>query len=117
MASGLAVYASPGSLPSTTQDSLPVAGQALLNGLSTRKVPMKGFKAASLHSCPPFPSFLDAIDVPLGAHPFINDTLGKYERQQRGEQLSPFLDPGGWSKFLAKQETAFQKVLEEIERE
>ena len=36
----------------TTQDSLPVAGQALLNGLSTRKVPMKGFKAASLHSYP-----------------------------------------------------------------
>ena len=28
----------------TTQDSLPVAGQALLDGLSTRKVPMKGFK-------------------------------------------------------------------------
>ncbi len=47
----------------TTQDSLPVAGQALLNGLSTRKVPMKGFKAASLHSYPPFPSFLDAIDA------------------------------------------------------
>ena len=47
----------------TTQDSLPVAGQALLNGLSTRKVPMKGFKVASLHPYPPFPSFLDAIDV------------------------------------------------------
>ena len=28
----------------TTQDSLPVAGQALLNGIPTRKVPMKGFK-------------------------------------------------------------------------
>ena len=47
----------------TTKDSLPVAGQALLNGLSTRKVPMKGFKVASLHPYPPFPSFLDAIDV------------------------------------------------------
>ncbi len=32
--------------PSTTQDSLPVAGQALLDGLLTRKVPMKGFKVA-----------------------------------------------------------------------
>jgi hypothetical protein len=29
----------------TTQDSLPVAGQALLDGVFTRKVPMKGFKA------------------------------------------------------------------------
>ncbi len=28
--------------PSTTQDSLPVAGQALLDGLSTRMVPLKG---------------------------------------------------------------------------
>jgi hypothetical protein len=28
----------------TTQDSLPAAGQALLDGLLTRKVPMKGFK-------------------------------------------------------------------------
>ena len=27
-----------------TQDSLPVAGQALLDGLSTRKLPMKGFR-------------------------------------------------------------------------
>ena len=30
--------------PTTTQDSLPVAGQALLDGILTRKVPMKGFK-------------------------------------------------------------------------
>ena len=28
----------------TTQDSLPVAGQALLDGLSTRTVPLKGFR-------------------------------------------------------------------------
>ena len=32
------------SYPGTTQDSLPVAGQALLDGLLTRKVPMKGFR-------------------------------------------------------------------------
>ena len=30
-------------------------------GLSTRKVPMKGFKAVSNTSLPPFPSFLDAL--------------------------------------------------------
>ena len=49
MAFGLAVYASQGWLPRTTQDSLPAAGQALPDGLSTRRVPSKGFKAASLH--------------------------------------------------------------------
>ena len=38
---------------STTQDSLPVAGQALLDGIPTRKVPMKGFK------------FVDYISFPL----------------------------------------------------
>ena len=41
---GLAVYASQGGLLRPTQDSLPVAGQALLDGLFTRKVPMKGFR-------------------------------------------------------------------------
>ena len=44
MAFGLAVYASQGRSPDTTQDSLPVAGQALLDGLFTRMVPMKGFR-------------------------------------------------------------------------
>jgi hypothetical protein len=39
---GLAVYASQGRLPDTTQDSLPVAGQALQDGVFTRKVPLKG---------------------------------------------------------------------------
>ena len=33
--------------PATTQDSLPVAGQALPDGLSTHKTPMKGFRSAS----------------------------------------------------------------------
>ena len=49
MAFGLAVYASQTGYPATTQDSLPAAGQALPDGLSTRKVPTKGFKVASLH--------------------------------------------------------------------
>ncbi len=35
-----------------TQDSLPAAGQALPDGLSTRKVPMKGFRVASYISSP-----------------------------------------------------------------
>ena len=62
MAFGLAVYASQCGLPDTTQDSLPVAGQALLDGLFTRKVPMKGFKV-SFTSHSPFPSLLGAIDA------------------------------------------------------
>ncbi len=41
----------------TKQDSLPAAGQALPDGLSTRKIPTKGFKAVAT-SHPPFPSFL-----------------------------------------------------------
>lgn len=37
---------------STTQDSLPVTGQALLDGLSTRKIPTKGFRSACYISSP-----------------------------------------------------------------
>ena len=48
--------------PSPTQDSLPVAGQALLDGLLTRKVPMKGFKVVIYISFP-FPKLLGAIDA------------------------------------------------------
>ena len=47
MAFGFAVYASQRRLPDPTQDSLPVAGQALLDGIHTRKVPMKGFKVVN----------------------------------------------------------------------
>ena len=36
----------------TTKDSLPVAGQALLDGLITRKVPLKGFKVVDYISFP-----------------------------------------------------------------
>ena len=36
----------------TTQDSLPVAGQDLLDGVLTRKVPMKGFKVVVYISSP-----------------------------------------------------------------
>jgi hypothetical protein len=38
--------------PDPTQDSLPVAGQALLDGNYTRKVSMKGFKGVSYISFP-----------------------------------------------------------------
>jgi hypothetical protein len=60
MAFGLAVYASQCRLPDPTQDSLPAAGQALPDGLFTRKVPMKGFRFASYISSS-FPKLLVAI--------------------------------------------------------
>ena len=62
MAFGLAVYASPSSLPHPTQNSLPVAGQALLDGIHTRKVPLKGFKVVD-HILSPFPKLPCAIDA------------------------------------------------------
>jgi len=46
MAFGLAVYASQCGLPRPSQDSLPAAGQSPPDGLSTRKVPLKGFRSA-----------------------------------------------------------------------
>ena len=60
MAFGLAVYASQCGLPRPTQDSLPAAGQALPDGLSTRKIPLKGFRVVSYISSP-FPKLLVAI--------------------------------------------------------
>ena len=49
MAFGLAVYASPSSLPHPTQDSLPAAGQALPDGLSTRRVSAERFQSCLGH--------------------------------------------------------------------
>src|SRR5215471_10213411 len=46
--------------PRPTQDSLPAAGQALPDGLSTRRVPMRGF-GVSVTSRPPLPSLPGAI--------------------------------------------------------
>src|SRR5262249_12736341 len=46
--------------PRPTQDSLPAVGQTLLDGLSTRRVPTKGFRVLTA-SHPPFPSLLGAI--------------------------------------------------------
>ena len=46
--------------PRPAQDSLPAAGQALLDGLSTRRVPMRGF-GGSTTSRPPLPSLPGAM--------------------------------------------------------
>jgi hypothetical protein len=62
MAFGLAAYVSRCRLPSTAQGSLPGAGQALLDGLDTRRVPTKGFQ---LTSCS-----LSSFSKLLGTIPF-----------------------------------------------
>ncbi len=49
--------ASSRSLPHATQDSLPVVGQTLPDGIHTRRVTIKGFRFNSFHH-PPLPSFL-----------------------------------------------------------
>jgi hypothetical protein len=46
--------------PRPTQDALPAAGQALLDGLSTRRVPMRGFRVSTT-SHPPLPSLPGAM--------------------------------------------------------
>ena len=54
--------------PRPTPDSLPAAGQALPGGLSTRRVPLKGFRGRFPTSHPPFPSFLPQSDRPKPAN-------------------------------------------------
>src|SRR5262249_1445018 len=46
--------------PRPTQDALPAVGQTLLGGLSTRRVPMRGFRVSAT-SHPPLPSLPGAI--------------------------------------------------------
>jgi hypothetical protein len=64
MASGLAAYVSRAWLPAPAQGSLPGAGQALLNGLSTRRAPLKGFQLTSC-SLSSFPKLLGTIPFSL----------------------------------------------------
>lgn len=68
MAFRLAVYASQCRSPRPTQDSLPAAGQALPDGLSTRKVPTKGFRVASLHLILPSQALLGAKNFTVEMH-------------------------------------------------
>jgi hypothetical protein len=59
--------------------------------------------------------YLDALDadVWLGAHPFVNRTLQKYERLQAGEKPSPFIDRKGWLQFLKVKRIGFEKLVAE----
>ena len=79
MASGLAVYVSRGGYPLAAQDSLPGAGQALLDGLSTRRAPMKGFKLTSC-SLSSFPKL-------LGTSPFSSPDRVEYGYNRQAERI------------------------------
>lgn len=53
------------------------------------------------------------VDIWLGAHPFVNNTLGKYDRRQRGETPSPFIDRQGWLRSLRIKRANFEKLVAE----
>ena len=68
MALGLAVYASPPTLPLSTQDSLLAVGQTLPDGSCTRRVTIKGFRFQFTSLSSPFAKL-------LGATPFFSSPL------------------------------------------
>jgi len=72
----------------TTQDSLPAAGKALPDGLSTRKVPMKGFRFASYISSS-FPKLLAAITSPSELAPRRSDRRGVVVLTTEGRCIAP----------------------------
>ena len=82
MAFGLAVYASPRSLPSPTQDSLPAAGQALPDGTSTREAPTKGFKVVSLHLILLSQALLGAMFTTEGTNGKERICIGRIDQTQ-----------------------------------
>ena len=49
-------------------------------------------------------------DVFLGSHPFMNNTLQKYERRQKGAQPDPFIDPEERLRYLRKLKADFEKL-------
>ena len=65
MALGLAVYASPPTLPLSTKDSLLDVGQALPDGIYTRRVTIKGFRFQFTSLPSSFPKLLGAIPFSL----------------------------------------------------
>ena len=66
--------------------------------------------------------YLEALDADiwLGAHPFVNNTLGKYRRLEEGESPNPFVDRQGWLRSLRIKRNGFDKLVaeraEELER-
>jgi metallo-beta-lactamase class B len=49
-------------------------------------------------------------DVFLGSHPFINKTLQKYDRRQKGEKPDPFVDPEERPSYLRKLKADYEKL-------
>ena len=59
-----------GRVPDTTQESLLVAGQALLGGVLTRRVPTKDFRIVGFHFIPLSQAELGAISSSEEPKPF-----------------------------------------------
>lgn len=51
------------------------------------------------------------LNVFLGAHPFLNNTLEKHERLKKGEKPNPFIDRDGWLRFLANIKKNYDKIM------
>src|SRR5262245_7708319 len=90
--------------PRPTQDSLPAVGQTLLDGLLTRRVPMRGFRVLAT-SHPPLPSLPGAIGS--------TDAPGKH---RRGSMSSVRLSPSTRERLLTINELADHPVSRIMER-
>ena len=80
--------------PRPAPDSLPAAGQALPGGLSTRRVPLKGFRGSIATSHPPFPSFLPQWDRPKHRRASLRASVSSDRRAQGSRYQRPVVAPG-----------------------
>lgn len=82
-----------------------------LNFLKIKGAYYPGAKDDFAHSL----DYLESLDVNvfLGAHPYQNDTLGKYERLEKGEKPNPFIDREGFLRFLKIRRMGFEKLVAE----
>jgi len=86
----------------------------LFGGPGTNVFTMKGlYYPGAEEQFPRSLEYLSGLDVDiwLGAHPFQNRTLEKYERVQKGEKPNPFIDPEGWSRFLGNLKAQYQRIM------
>jgi hypothetical protein len=80
--------------PRPTQDSLPAVGQTLLDGLFTRRVPMRGFRVSTT-SHPPLPSLPGAIGSTEASGKSLRGSM-RPTRRLRSPGRSPRRPPSSW---------------------
>jgi metallo-beta-lactamase class B len=52
-------------------------------------------------------------DIFLASHAWFYDPAGKYARQQKGATPNPYIDPGGYQKWVANMEANWNKLMAE----